>query len=175
MRTGYRRSPGVLPDRLLSETKGQLRQIVAVLHSGRSRSTSALYRQAEGPGALFPGTRLWVPKIAEKVRGQVAAQFAREPDLPVRPQSMVKRTHIAEIVKRARLMGRHLVTLFSAPLLALRPHRYRGWSAVAVACQCVDDGRHAGGLRGDAADEGFDDGTAIQQDGPQTMRARLGG
>jgi hypothetical protein len=41
------------------------------------------------------------------------------------------------------------------------------WAAVAVAGQCVDGGRAAGDLRRDAAHEGFADGAAKQQDGPQ--------
>ena len=49
----------------------------------------------------------------------------------------------------------------------LWPDRDRGWSAVTVAGQWVDDGRTAGDLRGDAAHEGFADGAANQQDGPQ--------
>src|SRR6516225_8595978 len=47
------------------------------------------------------------------------------------------------------------------------PDRDRGWSAVTVAGQWVDGGQPAGGLRGDAAHEGFADGAANQQDGPQ--------
>src|SRR5260370_11366175 len=43
--------------------------------------------------------------------------------------------------------------------------------AVAVAGQCIDGGRAAGDLRRDAAHEGFADGAANQQDGPQ-RRAR---
>ena len=39
--------------------------------------------------------------------------------------------------------------------------------AVAIAGQCVDGGRPAGDLRRDAAHEGFADGAADQQDGPQ--------
>src|SRR6516225_5039120 len=49
----------------------------------------------------------------------------------------------------------------------LWPDRDRGWSAVTVAGQWVDDSRTAGDLRGDAAHEGFADGAANQQDGPQ--------
>jgi transposase len=49
----------------------------------------------------------------------------------------------------------------------LRPDRDRGWPAVAVAGQCVDGGQPAGDLRGDTAHEGFADGAANQQDGPQ--------
>ena len=49
----------------------------------------------------------------------------------------------------------------------LRPDRDRGWPAVAVAGQCVDGGQPAGDLRGDTAHEGFADGAADQQDGPQ--------
>ena len=44
-----------------------------------------------------------------------------------------------------------------AVLCVLWPDRDRGWSAVAVASQCVDGVRPAGDLRGDAAHEGFAD------------------
>src|SRR6516164_7566300 len=50
---------------------------------------------------------------------------------------------------------------------ALWPDRDRSRSAVTVAGQCVDGGQPAGDLRGDAAYEGFADGAANQQDGPQ--------
>src|SRR5215471_12431827 len=49
----------------------------------------------------------------------------------------------------------------------LLPDWDRGWSAVAVAGQCVDGSRSAGDLRRDAAHEGFADGAADQQNGPQ--------
>jgi hypothetical protein len=49
----------------------------------------------------------------------------------------------------------------------LRPDWDRGRAAVAVAGQRVDGGRAAGDLRRDTAHEGFTNGAANQQDGPQ--------
>ena len=60
-----------------------------------------------------------------------------------------------------------IIALLTSLGVTLRPDRDRGGPAVTVAGQCVDGGRPAGDLRRDAAHEGFTDGAANQQDGPQ--------
>ena len=60
-----------------------------------------------------------------------------------------------------------IIAILSSLGVSFGPDRHRGRAALAVAGQCVDGGQPAGDLRGDAAHEGFTDGAANQQDGPQ--------